>query len=215
MNVVDKSFQNVIHINKSIEVKKAKIISLKKDLTDFEKNPNFYRNKKIIAIAASVAILAAVIIGSAFTLGLAFFTLYNCVVTLSPFGPAAFFSSPLAAIPLLGLIPFIHQLSNVFRSYEKDLKILNTLQKEKATQKQQRASEIALMQSTLQLYNKATTQDFNEDTWEAMKKVLNKPNLENIEGEEKKKLIWGANQEFLEHNKERLVTQLKTLRLQA
>lgn len=139
---VNKWFNSCLNDVRQINSNKGKISNLQDDLEKFKSNPKLYRNKKILAIAASVAIIAATAVASFFTFNLGAPLFIAAVSGFSPSGYAAggilmFMASPLMSLGTLGLT-----MPNAFRNQQKDLKAVNTLQAENARIEEQLKDKI-------------------------------------------------------------------------
>lgn len=147
---VNKWFSSCLNDIKIINNIKRKITNLKEDLAKFEGNPNFYRNKKFIAIAASLAVIATVAILSCFTFNLGAPVFIATVSNFSSPGLVAGGIFTFMTAPLFGLVSLRTTLPDAFKSHKRDLKKLAALQAEHKKTEQQLAEKIALKKFKLQ-----------------------------------------------------------------
>jgi len=211
----------------------TKIKNLKDDLNQYDKNPHFYRNRKILAVAGTIALVAAVVIASYFTLGFAlpFFIginvgggLYSLASFVGVFGSIFTFS------PLAGLIaiPPIHK--RVWSTPEKDRILLTQKEQDhkealdklrisekqiEEDDKQLKAAlkkEITSKQHSLQLHQEATVDSFSEAAWNAT--ITLSPSLKLLITPEKQKAAWLNKQVTLLETRENLPQNIQDLERQ-
>lgn len=153
---------------RSIGANKEKIVCLNKDLAQHAKNPNFYRNQRIIAVAATIAIVAAVALTSYLTFGL------GVAVICSPVGgylfvPALF----LMTAPLFGLTFLKDTVPNIFRNAQKDRETIAELTAKNKSLELEQDSMIATLNSQVDRYSAAIAEGFSpERIWAARQGIL-------------------------------------------
>jgi hypothetical protein len=193
----------------------ARIKDIRSDLNQYEKNPHYYRNRKILAVAGTVALIAAVAIVSYFTLGssLPFFVgmvgvggQYSLTTIVGVFG------SLFSLAPLAGLIaiPRIHE--RVWSTPEKDQISVKQIEEDNKQLKADLQKEISSNQHSLQLYQKATADSFSETAWNATVTLF--PSLKLLTTPEKQKAAWLNRQVDLSETREGLYQNIQDLERQ-
>lgn len=208
---IDNDCRVVASDFKKIKENQGKISNIRKDLDEFSKNPNFYRNKKIMAVAASVVIIAAVAVASYFTfaLGTPFFV--ATITGYSPSGLAGGAILMMMTTPLLGLASLGTTVPNIFKTHQKDESTLQDLEQENAHLRKNCESKMTNMRERLGLYERVCADEYSDEAWQSMKKLLAESSLNAINGDEKKKAIWLGKQQDLEESRAQLKGRLNNL----
>ncbi|MBA3816546.1 MAG: hypothetical protein H0X29_08525 [Parachlamydiaceae bacterium] len=195
------------------------IVNLKKDLSSYEKNPNFYRNRKIVGIAKSIAVVAAVALACYFTFSIGVPLFIAALSGFSPSGLAAggilfTMSAPaggLSVIPKLN--PFIYRSAQGDKARVEKLADENKALKASAITKKTTLSHyLEILKENVKSCEIVLEYKFNEDIWSHVTKLL--PHLANIKDVEQQEFEWRKYNTFFLGQKQNLPTQINSLESQ-
>ena len=179
----------------TINENKIKIIDIKNNLIEYEKNPNFYRNKKIIAITAAVVATIAVAVLAYFCWVVALPVFLGEIGTGRASGAAIGGGIFMPAVAGLGGYLGV---SYLFKSLDGDKEALKKLETENNVLTNRLQSKIKLCNAHIESSNAATTKQFTEEAWKAMKAISTSAYstlLDHIDTDQKKEALWLVNQQ--------------------
>lgn len=170
---------------------KRQIEKISKDLEAHKKNPNFYRNRKMIAVAAAVmavAIAALLIYYCGWVAPHAF----HISGDARPYIFAALSMPPYFAI-CLAVMAIGKCWSEIRRNEKTDRKFLKELTDEKDKVKGQIQDRVKCYEDRIAICNAATVEQYSEETWQAMNKLptdLLNLSLDELNSPEHHKAAW-------------------------
>jgi hypothetical protein len=138
------------------------------NLEAHDKNPNFYRNKKIIAIAAAIFALIAVAAITYLSYGIALPAFLAAIGTGHASGMAI---GGTLIFPPMAAVAGISGVQYLYRTFDSDSQKRETLQAQNKVIKDRIDAKIELCKQHIQWCNEALSEEFSEAAWDALKKI--------------------------------------------
>jgi len=167
-----------------------KIESINKNLEAHKKNPNFYRNKNIIMVAAAILAIAAVALITYFSWGIALPLALKAIGTGHASGMAI---GGAIALPFMAGGLGAAGIANLFKSEKCDRLALARLTADNDKIKAKIQERVQLFEERISLCNEATAEQYSEKAWQAMIKLpiyTSLDSLKELNSPEKKKAAW-------------------------